>query len=383
MLSLPFNGCCCSNEDGQQKKGCTSTRKWLQLAYNDENYFFLSSYKLYQGFLQQAQAENSNTQLELDIKMDLERTFQQIDYFKQEEIKASLLRILMAFAHYETSVGYVQGMNFIAAVLHYHAGEVAAFWLLCALMDKHGLNKVLSHGLVGLQSHEQEIEKLGLERLPKLFEHFDNQFVSVNLFSTDWIISMFLNFIPIEHSHVYLDLFFAHGWSVFYEVAILLLQHYEKDVLRMRDAGQIVGQIKQARLGCEHLLILSSQPSIQSSRRNMSVKGQSALRSSADFNIRKSEMSGIPFAVINPQKEEEHPENFKDSSLLEDSDSEPYKSRMVGRSMSMLPAHQQQRKAADEDQVNKSYLHNPLYIKNLQMWSQIIAKLEEQYRTNA
>jgi hypothetical protein len=34
-------------------------------------------------------------------------------------------------------------MSFIAAVLLYHGGEVAGFWLLCGLMDKYGLKDVL------------------------------------------------------------------------------------------------------------------------------------------------------------------------------------------------------------------------------------------------
>jgi len=41
----------------------------------------------------------------------------------------------MSYAHYEPDVGYVQGMSFIAAAIIYHAGEVAAFWLLITLMD--------------------------------------------------------------------------------------------------------------------------------------------------------------------------------------------------------------------------------------------------------
>jgi len=69
-------------------------------------------------------------------------------------------RILVAFANYEQSVGYVQGMNFIVAALIYHAGEVTAFWLLCSLMEKHGLKRVLSFGLLGVQMHEQNIEAL-------------------------------------------------------------------------------------------------------------------------------------------------------------------------------------------------------------------------------
>ena len=56
--------------------------------------------------------------------------------------------------------------------------------------------------------------------LPTLWKHFAETDVIVSLFSTDWTISMFLNFIPIDLSHIYLGLFFKHGWDVFYEVGI-------------------------------------------------------------------------------------------------------------------------------------------------------------------
>jgi hypothetical protein len=57
-------------------------------------------------------------------------------------------------------------MNFIAAVLLYHAGEVAAFWLLCALMETYKLKLVLTTGLPALPGHEERLEKLGREVLP-------------------------------------------------------------------------------------------------------------------------------------------------------------------------------------------------------------------------
>mmetsp|Transcript_21693 Transcript_21693/g.33410 ORF Transcript_21693/g.33410 Transcript_21693/m.33410 type:complete len:81 (-) Transcript_21693:685-927(-) len=79
----------------------------------------------------------------------------------------------MTFSNYEPNVGYVQGMNFIAAVLFFHGGEVSAFFLLSALMKKYQLEAVLSLGLPGLIKHEEKLEELGRLRLPRLFEHFD------------------------------------------------------------------------------------------------------------------------------------------------------------------------------------------------------------------
>jgi Rab-GTPase-TBC domain len=61
----------------------------------------------------------------------------------------------VAFAQYEPVIGYVQGMNFIAASLLFHANEVCTFWLLIGLMDKFGMNDIFRQGLPGLKIHDQ------------------------------------------------------------------------------------------------------------------------------------------------------------------------------------------------------------------------------------
>jgi hypothetical protein len=132
-------------------------------------------------------------------------------------------------------------MNFIAAVLLYHSGEVAGFWLMCALMEKYKLKDVMSPGLPGLIYHFQIVDDLGKIHLPKLFDHFEKNQVSISLFSTDWIISLFLNFVPIELTGTYLDSFFNNGWSTFYSVAIEILRYYENDLILLKDPGDIIG----------------------------------------------------------------------------------------------------------------------------------------------
>lgn len=132
-------------------------------------------------------------------------------------------------------------MNFVVAILLYHAGEVGAYFLLDQLMEKYELKQVMLAGLPGLQAHEKKIEELGRAELPALFEHFDKHDVTISLFSTDWIMSMFLNFVPIEMSHIYLSLFFEKGWEIFYYVAIQILKYYNDKLLALDDAGDIVG----------------------------------------------------------------------------------------------------------------------------------------------
>ena len=45
-------------------------------------------------------------------------------------------------------------MNYVVAVLLYHAGEVGAFWLLYTLMEEFKLKEVMQMGMVGLQIHQ-------------------------------------------------------------------------------------------------------------------------------------------------------------------------------------------------------------------------------------
>ena len=74
-----------------------------------------------------------------------------------DETRSALRRVLTAFTNYDRSVGYVQGMNFLAAVLFYHGGEVAAFWLLCAFIDNN-IKDILSPGMPGLVTQTDAIE---------------------------------------------------------------------------------------------------------------------------------------------------------------------------------------------------------------------------------
>jgi hypothetical protein len=40
LKHLPFNGCSCNPESGeeQQKKGCINTQRWLRTAWKEDNY---------------------------------------------------------------------------------------------------------------------------------------------------------------------------------------------------------------------------------------------------------------------------------------------------------------------------------------------------------
>jgi hypothetical protein len=53
------------------------------------------------------------------IKLDIERTFQEIDLFRNNEVKESLVRVLSIWSKENQEIGYCQGMNEILGTLYY------------------------------------------------------------------------------------------------------------------------------------------------------------------------------------------------------------------------------------------------------------------------
>jgi hypothetical protein len=49
--------------------------------------------------------------------MDLKRTFPEIEFFQKEEIIQKLKNVLICYSIRNSSIGYCQGFNFIAARL--------------------------------------------------------------------------------------------------------------------------------------------------------------------------------------------------------------------------------------------------------------------------
>eukprot|EP00347_Sterkiella_histriomuscorum_P015391 403357196 len=264
---------------------CQHAKTWIEITYQDK-YDHEIFKKMYEGFLTSAPQLRYLRNM---IKKDVERTFTNYSCFQQPQMQIALMRVLIAYAHYEPQISYVQGMNFVAASLLYHAGEVASFWLLLALMDQYKLKEIYKQNLPGLKLHESAIQQLGQQYLSEVFEHLEKSDIQICYFSTEWIMSLFLSCIPLRINAVYLNEFFENKWTSFYKVAIALLQHLQKKILQLDEFPAIIGLIKQAREGCDYLLpqnLLQLDQSSVSIHSIMTLSRMSS-RSEISFNHKK------------------------------------------------------------------------------------------------
>ena len=88
----------------------------------------------------------------LQIKRDLNRSFPTCEFYSENGPGQVILeRLLITICKYDTKIGYVQGMNFIAGNLLYHCSEEVAFWLFISLIEEHEMREIYMSGKVYLK----------------------------------------------------------------------------------------------------------------------------------------------------------------------------------------------------------------------------------------
>lgn len=179
------------------------------------------------------------------IEIDLSRTYPDEPYFSApSEGRGVLRRLLTAYSNYDPAMGYVQGMNFIAAALLWHATEVDSFWLLVYLMEEYDLRDNYGPSLPGLTKHCQIVNLILIEHLPKLHLLFCEHRISSELFITDWCFTMFGSMVPVQDMGGFLSEFLAQGWAYFYKVVLVIIGRLQSRLLQSTDISDILSSLR-------------------------------------------------------------------------------------------------------------------------------------------
>lgn len=125
-------------------------------------------------------------QIEKDIKRTLIPPISNPDL--REAFYDSIRRVLLAFSNFNTSIGYVQGMNIIASCLLFNISnkdftnirmyEADAFYLLAALMERYQIGTCYINDMKRIFELSKKLETLLEEKLPTLFKHINNEEVN-------------------------------------------------------------------------------------------------------------------------------------------------------------------------------------------------------------
>jgi Rab-GTPase-TBC domain len=228
------------------QQSCHRAKKWCELANLPENSeaFYLNLLKI--NFDKEVLSQ-SNRQIELDIP----RTFSDYTYFAKGSGIVILQRILYAFIKYNPKLGYVQGMNYIAASLLYHCSESDAFWLFLRLVYDYDLVGNYLPMLPGLDKHSHVMEFLMMESLPDLNEHLLQCGIVVQMFITEWCITLFTSLLNLNYSHIFFSKFFKYKWVFFYKFVLEILDRLSYKIMQTHNTMKILDLLKPMRKNTE------------------------------------------------------------------------------------------------------------------------------------
>lgn len=123
------------------------------------------------------------------IDLDLRRTFTDEEGFAADQrIQKTMMNILLAYAKRNTSVGYCQGMNYLAGmIVRIIDNEEDAFWILTNLFETIlplDYFCLMTEILVDQRVFIQILQK----KKTKLFKHLQNLGLDFAIISFQWLV---------------------------------------------------------------------------------------------------------------------------------------------------------------------------------------------------
>jgi hypothetical protein len=171
------------------------------------------------------------------IDKDLHRTFPDHPMMDTSG-RAALRRILGAYSIRNPSVGYCQGLNFLAATFMLLFNEEDAFWCLVVVIEDL-LPGYFDLKMVAPQVDGQVLAHLLRGSAPRVAQHLDNLQVDIPSATSAWFLVAFLNSLPLETCLRVWDVFFFERSSVvLFRAALALIDIYSQALLETDDSSE-------------------------------------------------------------------------------------------------------------------------------------------------
>lgn len=185
------------------------------------------------------------------IIKDIKRTYSSTKYFNkgtEDEGFKKLYRLLVALSGYrrfgDSKIGYVQGMNFIAASFLWHCNEESAYFLIVRMFDKLRMEEIYSDNLQLVEEKAQYFMTQVLEsRSTDIYDNIRQKEITPVMILAEWIITLGFSVVPIEKHINLMTGILDKGWDFLYAI---LLRYFRKlfPVFKAQDFAETMQIIK-------------------------------------------------------------------------------------------------------------------------------------------
>uniref|UniRef100_A0A8C6SM13 Rab-GAP TBC domain-containing protein n=1 Tax=Neogobius melanostomus TaxID=47308 RepID=A0A8C6SM13_9GOBI len=141
--------------------------------------------------------------------------------------------VLGAYTCYRPDIGYVQGMSFIAAVLILNLEEADAFITFANLLNKPCQMAFFRVDHELMLKYFAAFEVFFEENLPRLFNHFQCNNLTPDLYLIDWIFTLYSKSLPLDVACRVWDVFCRDGEESLFRTGLGILRLYEDILLQM------------------------------------------------------------------------------------------------------------------------------------------------------
>jgi hypothetical protein len=167
------------------------------------------------------------------IIKDIKRTYSSAKYFNKGAEDTGfkrLYRLLVALSGYKRTgdckIGYVQGMNFIAASFLWHCNEESAYFLIVRLFDKLRMEDIYFENLQKVEEKAEYFMTQVLEvRSTDIFDNLRQKEVTPVMILAEWVITLGFSVVPIERHMNLINGLIDKGWDYLYSV---LLRYFRR-----------------------------------------------------------------------------------------------------------------------------------------------------------
>ena len=175
------------------------------------------------------------------ILKDLPRTLPNDSNFNKGKINYNkLYNILSCFANYNKKIGYAQGLNFICAqAIYLFSLEEEVFVFLEGFINLMRMDNFIGVGNEKKMLYKlNEFSKILYKYVPQIIKYFDDNSVSHDFFSTNWILTLFSTAMERYYLIIIWCFMIIFRWKFVYSFIIQILKKYERSITNSEE-GQL------------------------------------------------------------------------------------------------------------------------------------------------
>lgn len=179
------------------------------------------------------------------IENDVRRTFTTNIYYMQGIGKKSISDILKAVSFAFPTVGYTQGMSFIAGMFSFYLTNEDSFWMFVYLFDKRNW-MIYFQDLATLDRFSFIFEKLLERYMPKVLEIMRAVGCEGRLYISKYITTFFASMLPISFCVRIFDIFIFENEKIIFRALLAIFKFLEPHLLQKKSLDGFIGTLSES-----------------------------------------------------------------------------------------------------------------------------------------